>query len=145
MNRRRLLWLLLGVVWLLLATPVNAQDPIEVDIQPFFDGHMKLGSLHPVRIVLHNQGGTRDVVVSARFVGRAGLVEREVNLPTGAQKAVTLFMPTSSGLLNKATLRVIVRDMASDEVLVRQEVTVTLHTSDVLFVGRVRGAGRGLD
>ncbi|GAP62047.1 hypothetical protein ARMA_0470 [Ardenticatena maritima] len=145
MNRRRLLWLLLGVVWLLFATPVNAQDPIEVDIQPFFDGHMKLGALHPVRIVLHNQGGTRDVVVSARFVGRAGLVEREVNLPTGAQKAVTLFMPTSSGLLNKATLRVIVRDMASDEVLVRQDVTVTLHTSDVLFVGRVRGAGRGLD
>lgn len=145
MNRRRLLWLLLGVVWLLFATPVNAQDPIEVDIQPFFDGHMKLGALHPVRIVLHNQGGTRDVVVSARFVGRDALVEREVNLPTGAQKAVTLFMPTSSGLLNKATLRVTVRDMTSDEVLVRQDVTVTLHTSDVLFVGRVRGAGRGLD
>nr|WP_290665114.1 hypothetical protein [Ardenticatena sp.] len=143
MLKRRLLLAFMGMLWLLLATPAWAQSPIEVEVQPFFEARAKQGDFYPVRVLLRNDGAPREVVVAVRFSRDPVEVERLVDLPTGAQKAVTLALPATGFGVN--TLRVVVRDSTTHDVFALQDVDIRFYTSENRFVGRLRGAGKGLD
>lgn len=83
-----------------LASPASAQDDsgVSVTARAGFDSFYKSGRWIPVYVEVSNSGPDADVMVMAvvgRSLSEKNRYGQEISLPSGARKALTLYVPTS--------------------------------------------------
>lgn len=129
------LWVLLPVLLALAPAPLAAQTGgITLQVQPFYSGHYKFGEWLPLRITVTNAGASvaADVRVEMTQSGAQSAWLVPVDLPTGAQKQITLYvLPTSFAQVAR------VRVLNGTQELARQNAELTLHQNNDYLIGVV--------
>ncbi len=91
----------------LLPVKALAAPAIEISVKYGFDNSARVGSKVPFAITLTNKGqdfnGYVQVIVPSDYLNR--MVEKDISLPTGSSKTVTLYVPFETRAMN-ATIHV---------------------------------------
>jgi hypothetical protein len=133
---RKRWWFVLWIALLVLVVspaPLAAQSGgITLQVQPFFNGHYKYGEWLPLRITVNNTGASvsANVRVEMTQTGAQSAWLVPVDLPTGAQKQITLYvLPTSFAQLAR------VRVLNGAQELAKENANLTLHQNNDYLIG----------
>lgn len=127
------LWITLLVLGLGSPLSLTAQTGgITLQVRPFFGGHYKYGEWLPLRINVTNSGASLSANIRVEMTETSGQTAWlvPVELPSGAQKQITLYvLPTSFAQVAR------VRVIGGTQELAHENVSLTLHPNTDYLIG----------
>lgn len=114
-------WLALLLLLFLLPPTVRAQTPpLTFTATPAFGGNYVVGAWLPIAVTLRNEGPAFTAVIAATLPDNPNRFSLELELPQGAQKQTTLYVPMSQELRNLE----VGLEKKGGESISRQQITV---------------------